>query len=243
MSDSDSVPLSPFPELLPSNTQGAILPSTIPTPSYGPGGSFTVACSTTISASPAICLAALLKPSTWPQWNTFCPRATITDPPSSPPALPKSLADLEAPVAAKEFLVPGTQVTFDVHMNLDDKLTNRQPINVTRLEHLVDFDLGAGSAGGRRKGLRVAWGAGGFPGFLLRSERVQEFVEVEREDGSAVCEYFCWETFYGLLAPVVRLSVGGKLVVAFGAWMDGFKKFVEQGGGEIAAEYLPLEGE
>lgn len=236
MSDSNSVPLSPFPEVLPSNTESTILSSTLPTPEHGPGGSFTVACSTTIAASPATCLAALLQPRTWPQWNTFCPRATITDFPSPPPALPDSLTDLEAPVAAKETLVPGTQVTFDVHMNLDANVTNRQPINVTRLEHLADFSLGAGSMSGKRKGVRVAWGAGGFPGFLLRSERVQEFIEVEGKDGSVGCEYFCWETFYGLLAPVVKLSVGGKLVVAFGTWMSGLKEFVERGGGEGAAE-------
>lgn len=111
-------------------------------------------------------------------------------------------------------------------MNLDGKLTNSQPINITRLEKLADSDPGTSV----RRGLRVAWAASGFPGFLLRSERVQEFVEVEGVDGGARCEYFCWETFYGLLAPVVRLSVGGKLEVAFRAWMDGLKKFVEERG-------------
>lgn len=216
---------SPFPELLPANTQSAILPGTLPTPSHGPGGSFTLACSTTISAAPTACLAAMLKPATWSQWNTFCPRATISDFPSPPPAIPTGL-DLTSSMDGKEALVPGTKVTFDVHMGLDANLTNRQSILVTRLEELAD------SAGDvQRRGFRVAWKAEGFPGFLLRSERVQEFVEA---DGGAACEYFCWETFYGLLAPVVRLSVGGKLIAAFGAWMDGLKRFVE-GGGEGAA--------
>ena len=157
----------------------------------------------------------MLKPSTWPQWNTFVPLATITEYPSSSSSIPAGL-DLKSDVETEEALVPETLVTFDVHMNLDTKLTNRQSILVTRLEGLD----------GQRKGFRVAWKAEGFPNFLLRSERVQEFVEVEGEGGVA-CEYFCWETFYGLLAPVLRLSVGGKLEAAFGAWMEGLKRFAE----------------
>ncbi|KAL2104747.1 hypothetical protein VUR80DRAFT_9722 [Thermomyces stellatus] len=163
-------------------------------------------------------------PATWPQWNTFVPRATIAEYPSSFPSIPAGL-DLKSNVEIEEALVPQTLVTFDVHMNLDAKLTNRQSILVTRLEEL----------GGQRKGYRVAWKAEGFPGFLLRSERVQEFVEVEREGGVA-CEYFCWETFYGLLGPVLRLSVGGKLEAAFGAWMNGLKRFAEGRAGEGAVE-------
>lgn len=214
---------SPFAEL-PPNTQSAILQTTLPTPSHGPGGSFTLACSTAISAAPSACLVAVLKPTTWSQWNTFVPRAIIAEYPSSPPSIPAGL-DLKSDVETEEALVPDTLVTFDVHMNLDEKVTNHQSILVTRLEELD----------GQRKGFRVAWKAEGFPSFLLRSERVQEFVEVEGE-GAVACEYFCWETFYGLLAPVVRLSVGGKLVTAFGAWMSGLKTFVEGVTTDAAAE-------
>lgn len=207
---------SPFPEL-PANTQSAILQTTLPTPTHGPGGSFTLACSTSISTTPAACVTAVLKPATWPQWNTFVPRATITEYPSSPPSIPAGL-DLQPDVETEDVLVPETLVNFDVHMNLDAKVTNQQSILVTRLEELD----------GERKGFRVAWKAEGFPSFLLRSERVQEFVEIEGQ-GAVACEYFCWETFYGLLAPVVRLSVGTKLVSAFGAWMGGLKRFAEGG--------------
>lgn len=214
MSNSKPSP-SPFPEL-PPNTPSAILQTPLPTPAHGPGGSFTIACSTTISATPAACITAVLKPSTWTQWNTFIPRATITEYPSSSPSIPAGL-DLRSDVETEEVLVPGTLVAFDVHMNLDEKVTNNPSILVSRLEELD----------GEKKGFRVAWTAEGFPSFLLRSERVQEFVEVEGDEGGVACEYFCWETFYGLLAPVVRLSVGGKLVPAFGAWMSGLKKFAE----------------
>lgn len=226
MPDPEPTSPSPFPTLLPPNTPSAILPSTLPTPSHGPGGSFTLACSTVIYASPAACLAATLKPATWPQWNPFCPRATITDFPSPPPAIPGGLADLGPAVDAKDALVPGTKVMLDVHMGLGANPTNRQGILVTRLEELADGD--------GRRGFRVAWKAEGFPGFLLRSERVQEFVEVEAPEyieveGGKACGYFCWETFYGVLAPVVRLGVGSRLETAFGAWMHGLKRFVEEG--------------
>lgn len=126
--------------------------------------------------------------------------------------------------------MPQTHVTFDVHMNLDGKVTNRQAILVTRVEELKDSVLGPD----KRKGFRVTWKAEGFPGFLLKSERVQEFVQVERQEGVA-CEYFCWETFYGLLAPVVRFFVGGKLIPAFGVWMGGLKKFLEDNSAADAA--------
>lgn len=86
---------------------------------------------------------------------------------------------------------------------------------------------GAGKGGNgrtRRKGWRVAWKTRGMPGMMLRSERVQDFFEAE--DGSET-DYVCWETFYGILAPVVRLSVGAKLERGFGAWTDDLKARVE----------------
>lgn len=209
---------SPFPELLPSNTPSGIH-APIPTPAYGPGGSFSAAFSTTISAPPAACMTSLLNTATWPQWNTFCPRVTSTSFPSPPPALPEGLSGLEAAVDAKEALVPGALVSFEVHMDLDERASNNQSMFVTRLERIEDSDFGAGG----RKGFRVAWKSEGVPGFLLRTERVQEFVE--SGDG---CEYFCWDTFYGWVAPVVRYGLGKKLGAGFGAWMEGLKRFAEE---------------
>lgn len=71
----------------------------------------------------------------------------------------------------------------------------------------------------------MAWKTRGpVPGMMLRSERVHEFLEAEDGDGT---DYVCWETFYGLLAPVVRMAVGPKLERGFGAWMEDLKDRAE----------------
>lgn len=76
----------------------------------------------------------------------------------------------------------------------------------------------------RRKGWRVAWKTRGMPGMLLRSERVQDFLEAEDGDGT---DYVCWETFYGFIAPILRLAIGAKLERGFGTWMDDLKSRAE----------------
>ncbi|KAK4219111.1 hypothetical protein QBC37DRAFT_395278, partial [Rhypophila decipiens] len=81
----------------------------------------------------------------------------------------------------------------------------------------------------RRTGWRVAWKMRTnpfLPGWMLRSERVQEFVELDDEPKG--CEYTCWETFYGVLAPVVRLSVGTQLTKGFNTWMVDLKRRAEE---------------
>jgi hypothetical protein len=81
-----------------------------------------------------------------------------------------------------------------------------------------------------RNGWRIAWRQRTsllMPGFVLRSERVQEFIEV---NGGSETEYHCWETFYGPLAPVVRLAVGTKVENGFDAWLAGLKQKVESKG-------------
>ena len=61
-------------------------------------------------------------------------------------------------------------------------------------------------------------------GMALRSERVQEFVQDDEGKGTV---YTCWETFYGFLAPAVRIAVGGKLERGFGAWTEDLKHRAE----------------
>lgn len=80
----------------------------------------------------------------------------------------------------------------------------------------------------RRRGWRIAWKQRPsllMPAWMLRSERVQEFVECG--DGSET-EYYCWETFYGLLAPVVRLAAAKQVEKGFDAWKEGLKQRVEK---------------
>ena len=89
--------------------------------------------------------------------------------------------------------------------------------------------------GHRRRGWRIAWRQRPsllMPAWMLRSERVQEFVEVS---GGSETEYHCWETFYGVLAPVVRRVAGRQVERGFDAWLLGLKGRVERGGQRQAA--------
>lgn len=92
----------------------------------------------------------------------------------------------------------------------------------------------------KRIGFRVAWKIRNnsltMPGWMLRSERVQEFVQVVDPDAAASSgggehprtAYRCWETFYGVLAPVVRLTVGSQVVNGFNVWMEDLKNRARQ---------------
>ena len=85
-----------------------------------------------------------------------------------------------------------------------------------------------------RKGWRVAWKQRPslmMPSWMMHGERIQEFVEA----GEAQTEYTCWETFYGALAPVVRMTVAARVMDGFKAWMAGLKKRAEEQEKEAAA--------
>jgi hypothetical protein len=116
-----------------------------------------------------------------------------------------------------------------VHLNPDEP-ADSPPGQAIALEVSVLEPIDEDDDGTRRKGWGIAWRQRAsmlMPGFMLRSERVQEFVEV---DGGAGTEYRCWETFYGLLAPVVRLAAGKQVEKGFDAWLVGLKGRVEKGG-------------
>ncbi|KAL1837040.1 hypothetical protein VTJ49DRAFT_4329 [Mycothermus thermophilus] len=222
-----------------SSTQASSGPS-IPTPTYGPGGtlSFATVCTIRIRATPRECLDAVLDSSSYPKWNRFCRACTIDAQPDNDGGHEPTL------------LRVGTHFTFDVHMTLgaDEPVLPPPPTATTTtgqdqaagggqpiaLEVSVLSPISEEEEQGR-KGWRVAWrqrpGAVA-PEWMLRSERVHEFVEVvvDSATGEVQTEYRCWETFYGPLAPVVRLTVGGKLEKAFEVWSKGLKWWVEEGG-------------
>jgi hypothetical protein len=116
-------------------------------------------------------------------------------------------------------------------MNLDD--ADGTTGQAVALEVSVLEPIGEGAseaAGGPRKGWRIAWKQRPsllMPGWMLRSERVQEFVEVGGGEGGPETEYRCWETFYGPLAPVVKLAAGKQVQRGFDAWAEGLKAKVE----------------
>ncbi|KAI1179219.1 hypothetical protein F4777DRAFT_502595 [Nemania sp. FL0916] len=230
----------PPPNPLPVDSAKRVPP--IPVPTHGPGGVFSIACSTHITSptststtsnttgnnSALTTLATVLNVAQYGTWNGFVPRARITSPAPAdkleqvqghiPPEL-RSLAD-------KYGIIPGAKLRFDAIM-VPGGSSRAVDIEVTVLEAFaVDSpnpsSTSTGDGGRKRQGYRIAWKALGFPGFLLRSERVQEFIE--SADGDGECEYRCWETFSGVLAyvlPVAQLEDG------FRRWMGGLKGAVE----------------
>jgi hypothetical protein len=67
-----------------------------------------------------------------------------------------------------------------------------------------------------RKGYRIAWKSTGYSHWQLHSERVMDFLEIALDNGMIGTEYSCWETFGGLLGPVVKSTFGSNLVDRFG---------------------------
>lgn len=192
----------------------------IATPTHGSGGSLSVACSGRIAAPPETCLAVLLNTAQYVQWNRFVPRVTI---------LKEAPASPAAPAAGPGFLALGTEMEFEVHMDLADKAgrsTQKARVVVSALDRVEEDG---------RKGWRVAWrtAPGGLLPFALWTERIQDLMD----DGEGGTLYVCWETFYGLLTPVVRFVIGKQLEGGFAAWMGGLreqaeKKAVEQKAGQ-----------
>lgn len=185
---------------VPRDCQGSIAPQPIATPTYGPGGSFTIRSSINITAPPDTAFAVLRDHSNWPEWNRFVRKVTIKSDPT--------LTVIEK----------GTAMTFDVHMDPTDP--DSAPGKVDMLVTILE----PYSTEGERKGWRIAWKPTTYPSWVLRSERVQEFVD----DGHGNTEYTCWETMYGPLAYVVKLAVGTKLEKAFQCWGEDLKKRAEE---------------
>ncbi|KAK3298494.1 uncharacterized protein B0H64DRAFT_76521 [Chaetomium fimeti] len=220
----------------------------IPTLSYGSGGSFTISCSARIAATPRACLDVIVKSSEYPKWNRFCRKCTIDSQPNPQPQQPQQQPQQDEEDNLQ--LQLGTQFTFDVHLDPSEPDTTKPgqavALEVSALEPINDEE-DPQEPGHRRKGWRIAWRQRPslmMPAWMLRSERVQEFVEVAVDggdgdgDGSGTgteTEYRCWETFYGVLAPVVRMAAGKQVERGFDAWLEGLKGLAEGGGQTTAA--------
>jgi len=158
-------------------------------------------------------------------WNRFCRKCTIDSQPTEG--------------ADPERLQLGTHFTFDVHLNTDepdDTPGRPTALEVSVLEPIDEdsndspFPSSSLADDGPRKGWRIAWKQRAsllMPGWMLRSERVQEFIEIA---GGSETEYRCWETFYGVMAPVVRLAAGAQVEKGFDVWQAGLKERVEKRG-------------
>ncbi|KAI1079619.1 hypothetical protein F5B20DRAFT_158379 [Whalleya microplaca] len=199
---------------IPSN-QEATWTSPLSTPSYGDGGSATIICSTSIAASPSTCLGIMLDATTYASWNKWIPKVLVNTPNHSSPSLPAALAHLAAS-KPEQMLFLGTEFTFEVLIN---SKVQRSDLVVTVLD---DCERDG------RKGLRVCWKTRGDP-WYLRAERTQEVLE--GIDGGT--DYFCYETFYGPVAWVVKTFIGSELTKGFKLWMEGLKEAAEEKAKEI----------
>ncbi|KAH6854980.1 hypothetical protein B0I37DRAFT_363558 [Chaetomium sp. MPI-CAGE-AT-0009] len=209
----------------------AVTGDPIPTLSYGPGGSFTISCSSRIAATPRACLDVVIKSSEYPKWNRFCRKCTIDSQEQPNHQQPQDDDNLRL----------GTQFTFDVHLDPtepDTKPGQAIALEVSALEPIDDDEDGQ-----EKRGWRIAWRQRPsllMPAWMLRSERVQEFVEVPVDGGGdggsrTETDYRCWETFHGVLAPVVRMAAAKQVERGFDAWLAGLKGMVE-GDGQAAAQ-------
>ncbi|CAF9942112.1 hypothetical protein IMSHALPRED_003207 [Imshaugia aleurites] len=192
------------PSLKNDNSVKSNLTPPIPTPHWGSqsGASFTVRATTTISARPQSVLDALLNTSSWPEWNNFVPRASLTNPPK----------DSNNPTR----LLPGTKFTEHVDM------AGRGRSTIVKMKLLMTVLDEMNEPG--KNGFKVVWLGKGYPDWALRSERVHEIYE---EDGGGGTVYDVYETFSGPLAWAVKFFVGGTLVKRFGQWNGELKEFVE----------------
>jgi len=214
-----SQPLSQDP-VYPKDAAKCLPPIAVPT--YGAGGVFSVACSTTISAPALLCVEKVLDLQSYTKWNTFVPSASVT---KSAPAQGQGQEENEENEDDDPFtkhrreggVAPGAKIRFNVLMTPGSNNSPRAvDLEVTVLETFTEE--------GHRKGYRVAWKATGFPHFLLRSERVQEFVEHLTAEGKVETRYRCWETFGGALGYVLPKS---QLEGGFARWMESLKRVAE----------------
>jgi hypothetical protein len=83
-----------------------------------------------------------------------------------------------------------------------------------------------------KKEAQIVWKTVGIPGgdWVMRAERVQEFVEREGEGGEKVTDYKTWGTFGGPMAYGLSwMGTREQIVERFRDWANDLKEFVERG--------------
>ncbi|KAH8907441.1 hypothetical protein BR93DRAFT_958106 [Coniochaeta sp. PMI_546] len=224
----------------------------LPTPTYGQPGTaaYTITCATRIDAPPETCLQVCLDTARYQEWNRYVPRVTVTKQPSGQGEEDSATlrdgtrfvfyVDMEVgrPDFTKPFVAPpkealrATDELVVTRIGAVDETAERDR-EVNGVARRVFAQYGMEGEGQRKDRLRVAWafsgeGGGTWPLWVLRAERVHEFHRVELGDGRTVTDYLCWETFGGLLTPVLRVVVGTKVQNGFDAWMNGMKWAAEE---------------
>ena len=174
-----------------------------------------------ISAPASVVWSILLNTSTYPAWNSFCPKVLIH---SQPPGISKT----------DPILHLDTSFTFNVVMDSKkpDKVTPTQlrikdisspdapssyiPQDVLDAEPTYSADLS--------KVYRISWTTeGGFVARGLRTERFHEIIPT----GEAECEVRTWECQGGVLARAVKFAYAKVLKEKFMEWCEDLKKASE----------------
>ncbi|OBT79212.1 hypothetical protein VF21_01731 [Pseudogymnoascus sp. 05NY08] len=203
---------------LPEGKTSTLVRAPVPTPLFLDEStlSFTVHARIHIAVPPIVVLRALLDTGSWPRWNNFIPAVQIYNGGTPVSALPE----------ASEILGPGALFTMFVNMSGKSE-EERGPVEKLRKsnEYLSIVEELVPQREQGRKGWRIVWNADGH--FMLKADRVQEIVETE-----AGCEYVTWESFGGMMAPVVRLAVGGQLIDRFADQGRDLKEWCEGDGGD-----------
>jgi hypothetical protein len=198
----------------------SVVPS-IPVPTHGSGGTFAVLAKTSVSAPPLSVLNLIRDTTTWSQWNSFCPACEIHPPKGSAPSL-----DLDPSIKTgkERWLELGSVATIDVFMSGDGLVPGRKR---SRTQGVIITVLCPLNEAGK-KGYRIAWKSTGYSHWQLHSERVMEFLEIALDNGMIGTEYSCWETFGGLLGPVVKSTFGSNLVDRFGDYASDVRGYFEK---------------
>ncbi|SMR49295.1 unnamed protein product [Zymoseptoria tritici ST99CH_1E4] len=186
---------------------------------------FSIYASTTISASAASVLETVLNVSSYPQWNTFIPKASITSQP----------ADSDSPDDHSHMQV-GSIMTFHAVMNSSKPQsateTSLQVTDISTPEKKSTYisqetlDSEPAYTADLDKVYRVCWKSyGGFASRGLRSERFHEIIVKSENE----CEVRTWEVMGGALANVVKWMYHKTLQQKFRLWVDDLKKYCEGG--------------
>ena len=185
---------------------------------------FTVHGSTRIAAPASLVWGIVLDVANYPQWNTFCPRATIH-------SQPQDVATTE-----RHSLHKDTSFTFHVVMDSSkpSKITDAQlrVTDVSTPEKPSDYVFRESQSAedtsftrDLTKVYRISWTTeGGFVSRGLKAERFHEIISLDEHS----CEVRTWESQGGLLARAVKYYYKDVLMAKFQKYCDELKAEAEK---------------
>ncbi|KAI9363877.1 hypothetical protein DFJ73DRAFT_956339 [Zopfochytrium polystomum] len=196
-----------------------------------------------INAPAAVVFAYITRPSTWPDWNSFVPRAEIRSgaPPPPPPTDPAAGGDDHS--KPPEIAV-GTRLVFYVNMtptalavplpaNAPAPKLYPSPELVTELTRPSSTPAAAPVAAARI--WRTAWTSNQTLPAALLATPVGRIQELEESPDGKSCTYRTWEPMTGVLSYFVRSWYGAILDRRFLEWAADLKRVAEADPAAVAA--------